>query len=181
MEEHAELVVERYLRFLKDPSSLVDSAEVAAAESRLTQAGTQVDRLLASRDIRLAKQPDVAGLRTQFRKVFPKWAQENGVTLDDLVAFSIPKEDLLGFGQPAKSKRAGQKAGQRVSGTLVDERIAGILADTLARPISVLATELTVSETAVRNSIRRLETNGRVIGTLVSNGSGRPSKAYKLS
>jgi response regulator of citrate/malate metabolism len=135
---------------------------------------------LALRDVRLAGQPNPLALRDEFRRVLPKWASANGVSVDDLLAVSVPKEDLGGLSKPAGPKRAPSKGTVRVSGRLADERVVGILADSVGRSVKQLGTELTISETAARNSVRRLEAAGRIIGAVVSSGTGRPHTEYQL-
>ena len=182
MDNYANVTVERYLRFLRDQGSLVDIEAIEAAEERAAGAETEVERLLANRDLRLAKHPDPTKLRDEFRKLIPKWAEGQGVSLEDLLAFPVPKDDLAGMVKTPTRKPVASKGTQRAVGSIVDERIIGLLADGEARSIKAMATDLTVSETAVRKSISRLEVSGRVVGTVTSNGAGgRPFTAYHLA
>ena len=108
MSTDARAIVNKYLQYLEDESSIRDEKAIAAAEARVDDAPTAADRLIALSELERLREGDPSELIAEFVRVARQWGRENNVTLGAWKALNVPDEVLAqaritGYGQAAPS------------------------------------------------------------------------------
>ena len=170
----AEVVIERYLLALKDPSVLVDRKAIEELEAQLARAEHPIERVLLRADIDAARNVTAATFEEEFIAVAKAWAQEHGVSASAFEEEGVPAPVLrragiaasVSRGRPRKVAEEDQPRRKRTS----TEEIAAALPD---GPFSLRdATEAAGASAApVRSVINR----GLADGTIREIG---PDPAY---
>lgn len=150
-QEHA---VERYMRALNDPKSLVDDKEVAAIESKLEAASSPLERLRLQSQLQDVRSPSLEGLEEEFIANALEWAEANGISAEAFLAEGVPADVLqrAGFKVKGRGRRKGVTAGRprapRVSKAVIREHIPAKGLFTVAQLVQACnGTEATVRKT----------------------------------
>lgn len=150
-QEHA---VERYMRALNDPKSLVDEGEVSAIEEKLTKANSPLERLRLQSQLQDLRSPSLEGLEEEFIANVQEWAEANGVTAEAFLAEGVPADVLqrAGFKVKTRGRRKGSISSRprapRVSKSVIREHIPAKGLFTVAQLVAACqGTEATVRKT----------------------------------
>ena len=108
MTTDARAIVNKYLQYLEDESSIRDEKAIAAAEARVDDAPTAADKLIALSELERLRDGDPSELIAEFVSVARQWGRENNVTLGAWKALNVPDDVLAqaritGYGQAAPS------------------------------------------------------------------------------
>lgn len=149
-----EHTVERYMRALNDPKSLVDDKEVAAIESKLEAAKSPLERLRLQSQLQDVRSPSLEGLEEDFIATVQEWAEENGVSAEAFLAEGVPADVLqrAGFKVKVRGRRKGTTPARprapRVSKHVIREHIPAKGLFTVAQLVKACnGTEATVRKT----------------------------------
>ena len=106
-----ESAIRLYLTYLKDPSSLVDVAEVKRLEVKLARAKDPVVRLKAIAALNHAATADPSALIADFAKYAKRWAEDQGVPEAAFRDMGVPADVLraAGFGSAKGARTAKAK------------------------------------------------------------------------
>ncbi len=182
--EYSELsddeIVEKYLRFLKDPSTLVDRSRVETAEKAVAAAKTETARMLAIRDLREATSPDSSALAQEFRRVFPKWASANRVRAADMKSFGLRPDDVSILGDHQKRSRKRPRAASKQRTSIPAERVVAMLQESGPQSSNELAAALGVSASAASKLAKQLVADGRATSEKVAGNVGRPTTRFSV-
>ena len=108
MSTDARTIVNQYLQYLEDESSIRDEKAIAAAEARVDDATTAADKLIALSELERLQEGDPSELIAEFVRVARQWGRENNVTVGAWKALNVPDDVLAqaritGYGQAAPS------------------------------------------------------------------------------
>ena len=101
-------IVNKYLEYLEDETSIRDEKAIAAAEAKVDDAATSADRLIALSELERLQDGDPSELIASFVSVARQWGRENNVTVGAWKALHVPDDVLAqakitGYGQATKS------------------------------------------------------------------------------
>lgn len=173
-------VVERFLRFLRDPMTLVDPAKVATSEQSLAAASSEVERLFALRDLREAKSPDATAIVADFRRVFPQWLKAHRLTAEDLKACGLSVAEYLprAHNSLPRAKRS-RPSGRPIDSLVIGDRAVAAIAERGALTTKEIAVALGVSASTAAKVAKRLSEAGRLSLDQVR-GVGRPANRFSV-
>jgi hypothetical protein len=125
MSEEAELAVRRYLNFLEDPASIVDSKLVAKLEEQLSSSSDTIERLHASAALEKAKSADGESVRAAFVKYARDYANAFDLPASAFRAMGVSESTLTeaGFNAAGKGTK-GKKTAPKPSGRLRAPKVA---------------------------------------------------------
>ena len=103
-------IVNRYLLYLEDDSTIRDEHEIASAEDRVHNATSAADKLIALSELERLQEGDPSELIAEFVTVARQWGKEHNVTLGAWKAMKVPDDVLdqariTGYGQAAPTTR----------------------------------------------------------------------------
>lgn len=109
-ENTTEDAVRRYLQYLADPDSAVDTGAIARLEAQVAAATDVIDRLVALSHLRQARTVDETTLREAFVRHARAFAVERGVDVTAFLAMGVAPQTLrdAGFavgGDPGRAER----------------------------------------------------------------------------
>ncbi len=172
----AEQAVRRYLEFLADPSSAIDSVRVAELETALASTHDVIAKLKLHGELDRARQGDVAELRSAFARHARAWAQRNDVSVEAFRMLGVSDIALAESGFDLGRANAGRNNAGRAKSAPVARaarapRSGNVSANTIRDAIlgrtgtftlALVMAEAGGSPGTIRKVIDELETEGRV-------------------
>lgn len=179
--EHA---VERYMRAITNPESLIDHEKINDLDAQLKAATSPLERLKLQSQIQDLRNPSNESLAQAFIANAMEWATENGVTVEAFIAEGV-SEDILaqaGFKVKVRGRRKASSPAPtraaRVSKETIREHIPTDGIFTIAQLVSACGG----TEATVRKTIQEEINAGRVVerGTDESySGRGKSPVRYE--
>jgi len=122
-----EEIIDSYLRYLEDPSSIVDEAKVAEAQQAVDAAESPTAKVIAISRVHRVRNADPAELIADFVSVAKSWGEANEVDPDAWKAMGVPTTVLIQAGIVDSSARGTSAASapraKRVSAQEVEAAI----------------------------------------------------------
>jgi hypothetical protein len=127
----AEEAVRQYLRFLEDPNTLRDDAEIEKQQRAVEKATDPIDKLKALAELDRVSNVDAEPVRKGFVEHAKAWSEELGVPVSAFQELKVPDDVLreAGFSVPAGRGR-GRSAGisrQRAKAVPIEDIKAWVL------------------------------------------------------
>jgi hypothetical protein len=145
-----EEAVRAYLRFLEDPTSVVDAAAVKQAQSAVDSATDPIARLKALSALERAQATDETVYRNDFVRYARTWAQEEGIPASAFRELGVPKDVLAEAGLDGPPRRDGRRrrggAGTGPRGTAPRQRRPAVKTEALQEAILGMAEPFTVKD-----------------------------------
>jgi len=173
-----EEVVRNYLAEINDPESLVDEAEVKAAEKQLKEAKDPMERILARQALHEAQNPP--SFEDQFIQHAKAWADKTGIVREVFEAEGVSARvlDKAGFG----GDRGDSKPTHRVTREEIIDLIKSKGEGTFT--VRSITDESGASQATVRKTIAYLQENATVEEAgpeeTEEGTPGRAATAYRL-
>jgi hypothetical protein len=113
----AEEAVRQYLRYLEDPNTLRDDAEIEKRQRAVEKATDPIDKLKALAELDRVSNVDEEPIQKGFIEQAKAWAEEVGVPVSAFRELKVPDEVLREAGfEVAGPRRRGRGAGTAGSG-----------------------------------------------------------------
>ncbi|MCU1392826.1 MAG: hypothetical protein JWM34_1254 [Ilumatobacteraceae bacterium] len=93
-EAAAERAIRRYLQWLADPASIVDSAAIDAAEARARETTDVIEKLKALSRVENLRAGDSASVRRAFLDHAKSWGEANEISAASWIRLGVPPEVL---------------------------------------------------------------------------------------
>lgn len=190
--DNVEETIRQYLRYVSDPSSVVDRDRVRELEAEADRTEDILERLRIYSQLGQLHSIDVDTLKSRFIKHVGRWAKQNDISVEAFRRMNVP-DDVLVASKLTDQKRgprraprpasAGESGGgakrrSRVSSDKILERIP----ETGDFTVKSLAKSSGASEATVRKVIFDLEERRKItqVGTeRVPGARGRGASVYR--
>jgi hypothetical protein len=182
-----EEAVRAYLRFLEDPTSVVDAAAVKQAQSAVDSATDPIARLKALSALERAQATDETVYRDDFVRYARSWAQEEGIPGSAFRELGVPADVLAEAGLDGQPKgRRRSKAGTaprlRRPAVKTEQLEAGILALTEPFTVRDVADRIGGSPMTIKVVLDRLVAQDKVVDAGERPAArGRAAKLWKVA
>lgn len=186
----AEQAIRNYLRFLDDPSSMRDDAEIARLEAAAEATEDPIEKLRLLSEAQRAREVDGSPLEAEFVAHSRHWADVEGVTPEAFRSLGVPNHVLAaaGLAKASKGSRASKSASLKAP---KQKRAPAVSADAVVDsipegPFSVrdLMEASGASLQTVRKAVRRMLTVGELVDLGLDpnwDGRGRTPTLYRKS
>jgi hypothetical protein len=164
--DEAELAIRRYLQWLSDPSSIVDSAAIDAAEQTARQTTDVIEKLKALSRAEHLRSGDSASVRTAFLQHARSWGETHEISAASWIRLGVPPEVLreAGITGNRAAVRPSTIAGPRpkASGVTIGAITAHVASLTDPFVLTDIAESVGGSPMTVRKAIDQLVDDGTV-------------------
>lgn len=161
--------IERYMRAITNPKSLIDEDRIGELEGKLAEATSPLERLKLHSQIQELKSPSTDGLEDAFIEQAESWAAANNITAEAFLAEGVPADVLVRAGFKLKAR------GRRKQITQIRPRAPRVSKETIreAIPASGLFTiaQLVKSSGGTEATVRKTITEELEKGTVVEQGA----------
>ncbi len=186
--DQAELAIRRYLQWLGDPNSIVDTAAIDAAEQTVRQTTDVIEKLKALSRVENLRAGDSASVRQAFLAHAKSWGDANEISAASWIRLGVPPEVLreAGITGNRASARASTTSTPRAksAGVSVPEISAHVRTLTEPFVLTDIADSVGGSPMTVRKAVDQLVADGTVrrLGPDPQhNGRGRAPIRYETA
>ena len=188
MSTSPEDAVRRYLAWIEDPSTAVDTAAVEAAEAAFASATDPIERLKAAAARDRAATADVASIERDFVANAKAYADAEGIPASAFAALGVSSDVLLRAGFVVGGARARRSSAPSAPARSPQVPVAKIKAVALQMPKRFTLGQVAEhagggSPATVRKAVEELIAEGRVakVGPATDHqGPGRAPTVYEL-
>jgi len=187
---NTEDTVRQYLKYLEDPTTLVDQNLVDKLAAKVAKTKDPIDKLRALAELERAKAFDGSALEEAFIRDTRAWADAEGITLGAFREMGVPDEILAqaGFDELRRRSRArrGSAGGRSGRGrsTSAEAVQAWVLSTKEAFTLADIQRELGGSPATIKKAVNELIAGGRLtnLGPMQHHsGRGRSPFQYTLA
>ena len=192
MSQEADDAIRQYLRWVNDPTSLVDLARITELEALAERSEDPLARLKAYSELEKVRSVDERAIRERFVQHAKAWAAANDISAEAFRHMNVAKADLkaaglLGDGKPGKLVTktlapAAPPEGRTRRPRTSSQSILAHVPDSGEFTVRSVAEASGASEATVRKVIDDLVEQGSVLeaGTAKATGTrGRAPLAYR--
>lgn len=177
-----EAAVRRYLAYLADPSSAVDTERLGRLQRELASATDPIDRLRLLAEIHQCRTPDAAQLRAAFVEHAKQWADGESIPPEAFAQLGVSDADLRAAGWTVRRRSADATPTER-GGVTVAEIETYILRQRSAFTVADIAAGVGGSPMTLRKAIGNLLAQGTItrLAPAAPRGRGRSPSRYQVT